>query len=268
MKIKTSLSAIAVGVMAVNCGTALAAGSLEDAIAHGIFDGKGSFANVAVNDAFLDASVEFDDNDLISMQAVNTATEIATNAISTSVLGAANTGSLRIGLDQIAGNFSSDEADSAAGAFTGSLSWDDDKSGDLQISGATSESEYSYGIDNDGLFDVADETIEESESAAEGALSYTFNYDDALDIAVAWNGEEASRYAETDSFTKSLIPDVRALNAAYNSSTLDASIEIDIDYEDDGNAGFQNIDFSTSATGAVLSGDLEIGIMGTTAELN
>lgn len=269
MKLKTPISLIAAGILAANSGAVLAkSGSLEDAIAKNIFDGKGSFANVAVNDAFLDASVLFDDNDLISMQAVNTATEIATNAISTTVLGAANTGSLRIGLDQRAGASAADKANSVDRAFSGSLSWDDDKSGVLDISGERSESSYSYEIDNDGLFDVGDEDIHESSESASGALNYAFNYDDALDVAVAWSGDRASSSAKSDSFESSLIPDVRALNAAYNSSTLDASIEIDIDYVHDGNSGFQNIDFSTSATGAVLAGDLEVGIMGTTVELN
>lgn len=239
----SGLKLIAAGVMAVSSSVALADDprSLDDALSDKSYFVEGSFTNVALNDAKLDASVSISEVDSISLAALNTDDLVASNRIATTVLGAANTGSVRIG----------EEEYYASGMEEGSLTWDDDKNGLFTTSWYDARDEHEEGTDADGIYDI-DPHMSNSQDLETFDLSYGFVYDDQLDAAYAAQGTEAS----------ATVPEIVALNAAYNSSALDASINVAVDRHEDGNFQGQNIDFSTSATGAVLSGDLEIGFMG------
>lgn len=239
MYMRRSIVAVAAVGLATNVSIASAADSIEDIISKKIFDrAEGSFVNVAINNKPIDAAVLIDGVDKISMAAINTTDLLGTNTIDASALGAANLGSLAISEDETY-SFSLEQTtdiydDDKVDYFT---SHEDDSNILTNIEADTS------GIYNfDSLTDIKDYTDVYTET-------------DYLDSS-EWTDESSS--TETLD-ADALVPQILGLNAAYNTSELDAYIHFEMD---EGNAMLENIDFSTSGTGAILSGGISVGFMG------
>lgn len=299
-------------------------------------DYAGAIAGIAVNDEDINASVDIGDVNDIILEAVNIDTEIAVNRISTTVLGAANTGDVSVALEEY--DISGSASESSSGALSGDESWSLDQaiggslSSDETItftydrdeSSTEGEQESEYATDYDYFSEIDDDTIggevggeyaasfdgelagstyrddlsgslAGAESGSAFASGYETDFDEEIDIDDDTEGSQSSSYGtqnditnatgtltdtlDTSAFAESqeayaagfagetaasgsiaaaaagTVMDVAVFNIAYNTGALDASIDIDVDHSFDA----QNIDFSTNATGAILTGNTSVG---------
>lgn len=168
--------------------------------------------------------------------------------------------------DTIGGEVGGEYAASFDGQLAGS-NYRDDLGGSL--SGAESGSAYAsgYATDFDQEVDIDDDTYGESYSdysTQNDTTNATGTLTDTLAVSAFANSQEAysagfSGSAATSSSIEAAaagtVMDVAVFNIAYNTGELDASINIDVDHSFDA----QNIDFSTNATGAILTGNTSVG---------
>lgn len=239
MYMRRSIVAVAAVGLATNVSIASASDSIEDIISKKIFDrAEGSFVNVAINNQPIDAAVLIDGVDKISMAAINTTDLLGTNAIDASALGAANLGSLAISENETY-SFSLDQTTDI---------YDDD---DLDYYTEIEDDSYittDIAADTSGIYNFDSQTLIDD-------YTDTYTYTEYLDTSEYTDGSSSTETLDADA----LVPEILGLNAAYNTSQLDAYIHFEMN---EGNAMLENIDFSTSGTGAILSGGISVGFMG------